>query len=54
MECLSCQGDVPLPQDLVSGEIVVCKDCGVELEVKIIESRVVFQYAPKEAEDWGE
>lgn len=54
MECLSCQRDVVLPQGTEFGEIVVCPDCGVELEVKADGSGLVFEYAPKVAEDWGE
>ena len=35
------------------GEIVVCPDCGVELEVTAI-SPVAVALAPEEDEDWGE
>ena len=35
------------------GEIIVCSDCGVDLEVTALEPATV-QLAPMEQEDWGE
>jgi alpha-aminoadipate carrier protein LysW len=35
------------------GEILVCPDCGMELEVTSLEP-IVLVLAPSEEEDWGE
>ena len=35
------------------GEILVCPDCGAELEV-VSEQPFRLELAPKEEEDWGE
>ncbi len=35
------------------GEIVVCAECGVELEVISLDP-IVVALAPEEGEDWGE
>jgi alpha-aminoadipate carrier protein LysW len=37
----------------MEGEIVVCPDCGMDLEVITVEP-LQLALAPKEAEDWGE
>ena len=38
---------------VVLGEIVVCSDCGVDLEVTSLNPPEV-ELAPMEEEDWGE
>ena len=52
-ECVECGGGVALGAEVVTGEIVSCGDCGVELEVTALEPLTVAA-APKEMEDWGE
>ena len=52
-ECPECAADVPLPDDVMEGEIVHCPECGVELEV-IDLNPPTLALAPKEEEDWGE
>ena len=42
-----------LGETLEEGEIIVCPDCGVELEVISVDP-LVLEMAPEEAEDWGE
>jgi len=39
--------------NVVMGEIVVCPDCGVDLEVIKLQP-VTLDLAPMEEEDWGE
>ena len=51
--CPECDGVIELGEDLEVGEIVVCPDCGVELEVVGIDP-VDFALAPEVEEDWGE
>ena len=51
--CPECHADVRVEDDAVVGEIVVCDDCGAELEV-IGLSPVTLQTAPEVEEDWGE
>ena len=40
--------------NVTAGEIVVCPDCGVDLEVTAVEPALALALAPQEAEDWGE
>jgi alpha-aminoadipate carrier protein LysW len=51
--CPECDANLAL-DDVVKGEIVVCPDCGVELEVLQLQPAVQLDLAPQEAEDWGE
>ena len=53
MECIECGSELDLAADLEVGEIVVCPDCGVELEVMSLEP-VALAVAPEVEEDWGE
>jgi alpha-aminoadipate carrier protein LysW len=50
--CPECEAEITLAKPM-RGEIVVCPDCGVELEVTS-ESPLAFDLAPEEEEDWGE
>jgi len=51
-QCPECDGVISL-DGVVVGEIVVCPDCGVDLEVTSINPPQV-ELAPMEEEDWGE
>ena len=51
-ECPECAGELTLDQ-VELGEILVCDDCGVELEVRSLDP-LSITLAPQEAEDWGE
>ena len=51
-ECIECGASVTMTRPVI-GEIVACRDCGVELEVTAI-APLTFALAPEEAEDWGE
>lgn len=51
--CPECEAPLTLPAGLMAGEIIICQDCGVELEVLGLDP-VTLQLAPQEAEDWGE
>ena len=53
-KCIDCEAEIFLPDGTTHGEIIICPECGVELEIKKMEPVIIFQYAPKEAEDWGE
>ena len=35
MFCPECEGSIPIPSDVVTGEIVSCPDCGLNYEVQI-------------------
>jgi alpha-aminoadipate carrier protein LysW len=52
-QCPECEGEVVIPADAQVGEILICPDCGVELELTGLDP-VQLTLAPKEAEDWGE
>jgi len=50
--CPECEAPLNL-KETVQGEIVVCPDCGVDLEVTNLNPLTVA-LAPMEEEDWGE
>jgi alpha-aminoadipate/glutamate carrier protein LysW len=50
--CPECEAQLDLA-GVVQGEIVVCSDCGVDLEVTALEP-LSLELAPMEEEDWGE
>jgi alpha-aminoadipate carrier protein LysW len=51
-KCPEC--DAEMTQDgVVQGEIIVCSDCGVDLEVISLDPPAL-ELAPMEEEDWGE
>ena len=51
--CPECEAHLTLT-NIIEGEIVVCPDCGVDLEVTAVAPAVALALAPQEAEDWGE
>ncbi len=53
MKCIECSAGLKLASDLEVGEILVCSDCGVELEVMGLEP-ISLELAPEVEEDWGE
>ncbi len=50
--CPECDAQISV-EDVIVGEILVCPDCGVELEV-INLNPLTIDIAPMEVEDWGE
>ena len=50
--CPECDAELELV-DVIEGEIVVCSDCGMDLEV-ISLNPITLEMAPMEEEDWGE
>ncbi len=52
-KCPECAAQFELLEGTVAGEIVVCPECGVELEVMSIDP-LDLALAPKVEEDWGE
>ena len=54
-KCNECNAQIIIPNDAVSGEIVTCPDCGLNLEVtKNTDGEVILKEAEKVGEDWGE
>ena len=51
--CPECAAEMTLEAGAEVGEIIVCSDCGVDLEVISLDP-VTVQIAPMEQEDWGE
>ncbi|MHC1782231.1 MAG: lysine biosynthesis protein LysW [Anaerolineaceae bacterium] len=51
-QCPECEAELQL-KDVILGEIVVCADCGVDLEVTSLDP-ITLELAPMEEEDWGE
>jgi alpha-aminoadipate carrier protein LysW len=52
-ECIECGAELDLPNDVEVAEILVCPDCGVELEVMSLDP-ITLDLAPEVEEDWGE
>lgn len=52
-QCIECGAELDLPLDVEEGEIVVCPDCGIELEVMSLDP-ITLELAPEVEEDWGE
>ena len=50
--CPECEAVLALGQ-VLQGEIVVCPDCGADLEVTALEP-LSLVLAPMEEEDWGQ
>ncbi|MFZ5808919.1 MAG: lysine biosynthesis protein LysW [Chloroflexota bacterium] len=53
ISCPECEAELSLASDTVLNEIVVCPDCGIDLEVLSLNPPELV-LAPMEAEDWGE
>jgi alpha-aminoadipate carrier protein LysW len=51
--CPECDAEIVFEASTETGEIIVCPDCGVDLEV-ISLSPPEVDLAPMEQEDWGE
>jgi len=52
VECLECGFELTL-EDIEEGELIVCPECGTEMEVVSIDP-ISLEPAPVEEEDWGE
>lgn len=53
LNCPECEAELQLEPDTEVNEIIVCPDCGVDLEVLSL-SPAKVDLAPMEEEDWGE
>jgi alpha-aminoadipate carrier protein LysW len=51
--CPECEAEMSLESGAEVGEIIVCPDCGVDLEITSLKPAKV-EVAPMEEEDWGE
>jgi len=51
--CTECEAEITLDSEVELGEIIVCPDCGIDLEVTSLDPLTV-ELAPMEQEDWGE
>jgi len=51
--CVVCDANIVLDDNIVVGEVICCPDCGTELEVLSIQP-VELAEAPEVEEDWGE
>jgi len=52
-ECPVCGSSVDLGNEPFVNELVICQECGSELEI-ISLAPVVLAEAPQQEEDWGE
>lgn len=53
VHCPECEAEITLAANAEVGEIIVCPDCGVDLEVLSL-TPAKIDLAPMEQEDWGE
>ena len=53
VKCPECEAEIVLDTNAEVGEIIVCPDCGVDLEIVSL-SPAKVEVAPMEQEDWGE
>lgn len=51
--CPECDALISLEETTEKGEILVCPDCGIDLEVLSLDP-FMLDLAPMEQEDWGE
>ena len=51
--CPECEAEITFEASTEIGEILVCPDCGIDLEVTSLDPAKV-ELAPMEQEDWGE
>jgi len=51
--CMICDGILEMPEKVMEGELLVCPDCGTELEVISVDP-LCLEEAPEVQEDWGE
>ncbi len=55
VKCPECACEFEAPKDVVTGEILACPDCGLDLEVTEVGKDVVsVKVVTIEGEDWGE
>ena len=53
--CNECGAQIAIPNDVIVGEIVSCKDCSSEYEVaEINNGTVLLKPSEQVGEDWGE
>ena len=52
-ECPVCAAEIEVADDAIAGELLVCDDCGAELELKSVDP-VQLDEAPAAEEDWGQ
>ena len=52
--CPDCYLEIDVPEDVMEGEILSCEDCGLDLEVEIVDNRIEIIPIAIEKEDWGE
>ncbi len=53
VKCPECDGALSFGDDVETGEIIQCPECGVELEVTSVDP-IKTEVAPEEEEDWGQ
>ncbi len=54
-KCITCEAPLSIASDTEVGELILCTDCGAELEIESMTSdQVNLVEAPEEEEDWGQ
>ena len=53
VSCPVCEAEIEVENTVEINEIIVCPDCGVDLEIVSLDP-LTAEEAPMEQEDWGE
>ncbi|MGE7185726.1 lysine biosynthesis protein LysW [Peribacillus sp. NPDC006672] len=54
LNCVVCNDDLQVAEDVIVGEIVECTSCGQEHEVQTVGENISIGLAPEIEETWGE
>ena len=52
--CPTCEVDIDIKKEIIDGELINCRECGVDLEVSKKDENIQLIAAPEIEEDWGE
>ncbi|MBN2012511.1 lysine biosynthesis protein LysW [candidate division KSB1 bacterium] len=53
VECVECGANIELDDDSILGDLIICEECGCEMEVTGVDPFTVAE-APQEDEDWDD
>jgi alpha-aminoadipate carrier protein LysW len=51
--CQECAAELPVPSDVMPGEVIICPECGESWEVKKASPFEIVK-AEAQGEDWGQ
>lgn len=54
LPCPMCEAEISLENNVLSGELIQCIECGSDIEVTKTDDKITLTMAPEIQEDWGE